>query len=377
MIYNESYRIFIFKDIMKNHFYSFNRIVLCIGLVLTGMAQGMKRVETDKALLTPEQKRSKPAAVISPQSAGLRAENIARQIFEKLTKADEESGLADIKECTDKPEIALEALLDWYQRFPTIFSKIKWFIPEDKRDDAQADFKYKLAAALNQSILLCLSRSGSSDISLPVTTRDEGSSITSIQLGRFTISSRMRKEGLQAEHSITLVNKIAKMPTYNPDNRIKKAFMNYLFSSVNTDEFQNVLQELLSAIPASQRITKEQFYHALVYGMICFMGSNFSIVEAYSGEGRADLLLVSDVGRLSGSQNCIIEFKYNHSAQEALDQIEAQHYSKYFGKGRIVAVGINIKGSPFQVTCAKKILECPSPTITRSGETVSGTISWS
>ena len=125
-----------------------------------------------------------------------------------------------------------------------------------------------------------------------------------------------------------------------------------------------------------KRVNKEQFYHALVYGMISFMGSSFSIVEAYSGEGRADLLLVSDVGRASGYQNCIIEFKYNHSFGQALQQIEEQHYNKYFGTGTVVGVGINIKGNPFQVTCGKKILTLKAPGITKNGKEFSGTISW-
>jgi Protein of unknown function (DUF1703). len=303
---------------------------------------------------------------ISPQQVHIPAENGARLTFEALS-----TGLDRAQ------EDGLKVLLNWYQRFPTIFTKIKWFTPEDVREEAQVDFKFKLAGALHHSILSCLAQGSSESSAIgPEFFPGYNSYTSSIRLGGFEIQSVISKADLQARHSIQVVDKGLAVPKYNQDNKIKQAFMNYLFSRDDTKDFQNVLQKLLSAIPANVRIAKEQFYHALVYGMISFMGSSFSIIEAYSGEGRADILLVSDAGLGTGSQNCIIEFKYNHSVGEALDQIESMHYSKYFGSGDVIAVGINIKSRPFTVTCAKKVIRCESPAIASAGDTVSGTVAW-
>ena len=127
----------------------------CMSLIV--MLQGMQTrsggyPETPKkrALENPKtpdrplkkQKRSQ----VSPHVVPLRAENSSRNIFETLLTED-----------ADASVLALEILLNWYERFPVLFSKIKWSTPQDKTASMQADFKYKLAAALHCCIFQCQS----------------------------------------------------------------------------------------------------------------------------------------------------------------------------------------------------------------------------
>lgn len=327
---------------------------------------------------TPSRKRATSPVNVSPQHVEVPAENMARYIFQSLTKKVEDEEIEDTLVCADSPEIALSALLGWYTRFPSILTKIKWYIPEDTREDRQQDFKYKLVAALQQTVLRCLAWSSKTKISDPVVFYEENDTCSaSIVLGGFVITSSISKATLKAKHSIALKKKESSMPEYNPANRIKSALMGYLFDLTDMSSgFQSVLQEILSVIQSSKRISKEQFYHALIYGLISFMGSNFSIIEAYTGNGRADLLLVGSSGKFSGNQNCIVEFKYKRTAKEAVDQIKSMDYGRYFHQGPVIVVGININDNPFGVTTYKEIIQIKQPEITTTGSKASGTVSW-
>ena len=132
-----------------------------------------------------------------------------------------------------------------------------------------------------------------------------------------------------------------------------------LFDKDDTARLQAGLQAIFSHIPQELRINKEQFYHALIYGMISFLGSNFGQIEVYTGQGRADLIVQHDeLGK------CIIEFKLNSDVQVALAQIESQKYSMYFGPGDVLAIGINVQHNPLAVTCAKNMITIESPRVT-------------
>ena len=94
------------------------------------------------------------------------------------------------------------------------------------------------------------------------------------------------------------------------------------------------------------------------------------MVEAYTGIGRADLVLISDLGK-----SIIGYFKLNKTAAEALQQIKTEHYTKFFaGKGAVQAVGINIYHKcrrPLKVTCAKEEIMFPAIETTTRESTVS------
>ena len=375
LIYDCNYEILYCEDIMVN-FYRTCRIAvfLCLGLpfvvqlCVAGATPLTPPANKKRAVSSISQEGEDGGQLaISPQAALLPVTNMAREVLEMLATGLNGAG-----------EDALKPFAAWYLKFPTLFNKIRWSTPDDERDKLQNDFKYKLAGALHHCILSCLSQSCTPIISMPKNDLGTEKCTSSIDLGRYVIRSQIATNTLRPKHFITLVDNNKPMPTYNGNNRIKKTFMDYLFKPDDTQEFQAVLQELLSAIPEELREAKEQFYHALVYGMLSFMGSSFSIVEAYSGKGRADLLLVSDIGKATGTQNCIIEFKYGKNVQDALQQIESQNYCAYFNADKNVtvqAVGINIRGKSakksFQVTCAKKMITVSAPTITAKNGTSS------
>lgn len=363
----------------------------CVSTMMTGGTYGMERREPvqvctplkrqriyePRELLTPKSLVSPvmPQKIISrrhffgvsPQQVHMPADNVARLIYKIL--ADGSAGSSGE---------AISAILNWQQKFPAIFGKIKWFTRDDLRVEMQADFRFKLAGALHHTILTCLAKSSYADSVVQSRKIQEigiDTCVSILRLGGFLCASKISKLELRPEFSFRRVSGDF-MPVYKQENKIKESLKNYLFSVQDTPDFQQVLQDILSSIPECMRVHKEQFYHALVYGMISFMGSSFSMIEAYSGEGRADMLLVSDMGD-GCSRNCIIEFKFNRSAEEALQQIETMQYGKYFGSGSVIAVGINIKEHPLQVSCAKKIIYCPAPTVNQEGAGAFGSIAWS
>lgn len=358
-----------------------------------GLKRGLVRAEVPEAprkrmresmdggiCLTPQASNSVGSGVrmsrMSPQKVFVPAKNCARRVFDCLSRSFD-GNMSVLSERAVQAN-ALQVLLEWYEKFPTLFGKIKWYVKEDKRDEFQKNFKFKLAAALHYIILSCLAESFSERAQglMPKVAVDKHKSVSTLLLNGFSVQSVIRKEDLRASHSIDVVAEDLPRPTYDYENCMKKVMLKYFFDKDdNSEGFQNVLQKLLAGIPGRLRVNKEQFYHALIYGMIGFMGSSFSIVEAYSGEGRADLLLMNN-GSTGNMQNCVIEFKYNSSAQAALAQIEDMHYGKYFGGEEAVAIGINIKKKPFNVTCDKKIIRCVKPVITRAGNKVSGSVLW-
>jgi hypothetical protein len=362
----------------------------CVSIIIIGDIYGMvgrdpvqvctplkrQRVYEPKQLSSPMSLVASPVAMqksisrrlfnISPQQVQIPADNVARRIYKILAEGAEHS-----------TKDAVFAILNWQQKFPMLFGKIRWFTPEDQRDEMKVDFKFKLAGALHHTILTCLAKSSYSDSVVQSTKiQENGVDIcrSTLRLGGFLCTSIISKIEQRPGYSFKKINSDL-VPVYKKENRIKESLKNYLFSIQDTPDFQQVLQDILSSIPVDMRVNKEQFYHALVYGMISFMGSSYSMVEVYSGEGRADMLLVSDLGD-GNSRNCIIEFKFNRSAEEALQQIETMQYGKYFGSGSIIAVGINIKENPLQVSCIKKIIYCPAPVVSQVDGAARGAISW-
>ena len=79
----------------------------------------------------------------------------------------------------------------------------------------------------------------------------------------------------------------------------------------------------------------EHYYHALLYTMLTSFGADV-VAEEPTAKGCTDLTLRMPKGIF------VIEVKYNHSAQDALDQINAKGYAeKYRLDGRpIIKVGI-------------------------------------
>ncbi len=308
---------------------------------------------------TPPAKKPRLSVAISPQSAVVPAVNTARTILGLLAE--------------EKRERALGELNVWYKCIPGIMQKIKWATTEPSY------FRYNMDSALLYSIFLCLANSASANETLTLTkpSAEQDSKNTnqvSVELGNTLLSGTIQRKSKDPSR-ITFTCKSLpgkKALVYNPENAIKKAFTEKLFSTDETQDFVSMVGKIINTIPQYMREQKEQFYHTLIYGMIRFMGSSLPIVEAYTGAGRADLILQSSYG----SKNCIIEFKYNDSAANALAQIKSKQYQKIFGKETVKAIGINIAGlDRLTVTSKEKMLRYEEPIVTRKGDECSLVIS--
>lgn len=344
------------------------RLFVISCLVLCTMAYGMKRglkghnvpvgkssklrraEETSIQVPSTPVKRVLAArrVVVSPQKAQVDARNTVRCMFEALKNSDK--GLA--------VQNALRTFAEWRQRFPAYFGKIHWRVPLEGEDELQ--FKYKLNSALDSALLLCIangSRHAGQELIAPAFASTYTANQVKVSFGGFQMIVENSLGG-QFKYEMTRTGTCETL-SYNPNNSIKQTLTTWLFHENDVDHLQEGLQAVFSHIPQELRINKEQFYHALIYGMISFLGSNFGQIEVYTGQGRADLIVQHDV-----LGKCIIEFKLNSNAQGALAQIQAQKYSMYFGPGQVLAIGINIQHAPLTVTCAKKIITITSPQIT-------------
>ena len=94
----------------------------------------------------------------------------------------------------------------------------------------------------------------------------------------------------------------------------------------------------------------EHYYHALLYTLLVSFGADVCAEEP-SAKGRCDLTLRMPKGIY------IMEIKYNHSVQEALDQIDLKDYAgKYALDGRpITKVGITFSSTERNITDWKAV----------------------
>ncbi|MBL7815379.1 MAG: AAA family ATPase [Saprospiraceae bacterium] len=113
--------------------------------------------------------------------------------------------------------------------------------------------------------------------------------------------------------------------------------MNRAFASQNLAQVKTILESLLADLP-DQTFQKqsEGLYHGLIHLVFSYLGL-YASSEVHSSKGRADAVVqtLTDV--------YIFEFKFNKTAQEALDQIVKQNYAaKYQASGRtITGIGVN------------------------------------
>jgi hypothetical protein len=89
----------------------------------------------------------------------------------------------------------------------------------------------------------------------------------------------------------------------------------------------------------------EHYYHAILYTLLAAFGADVRAEEP-SAKGCSDLTLKMPKGIY------VMEIKYNHSADEALDQIDKKGYAeKYLSDGRpITKVGIAFSSEERNIT---------------------------
>lgn len=102
------------------------------------------------------------------------------------------------------------------------------------------------------------------------------------------------------------------------------------------DLFCIQLKSLFANIPYNLHIQQEKYYHSLFQFMGTLLGFDIQS-EIATDAGRIDLTLITK------KYIYLFEFKFNETAQKALDQIESKkYYEKYLGKNKqIILVGVS------------------------------------
>lgn len=121
---------------------------------------------------------------------------------------------------------------------------------------------------------------------------------------------------------------------------IHKSFINKDLGRVRM-----ILNAILADLP-SQTFEKqtEGLYHGLLHIIFNYLGM-FMQSEVHSSWGRADIVVQTS------TDVYVFEFKFNKTAQDALNQIERQKYvAKYRASGKsIMAIGCNFNSQTQQI----------------------------
>jgi hypothetical protein len=111
------------------------------------------------------------------------------------------------------------------------------------------------------------------------------------------------------------------------------------FTTKNLKQVKTILNSLLADLPnETYRTQTEGLFHGLIHLTFSYLGL-YASSEVHSSQGHADAVVqtTTDV--------YIFEFKFNKTAQEALDQMTEKDYAgKYRASGKtITGIGVNFK----------------------------------
>ena len=130
----------------------------------------------------------------------------------------------------------------------------------------------------------------------------------------------------------------------------------------NLTPFIEALQAFYAGLPYQWEHDNrnEHYYHALLYTLLTSFGADVTAEEP-TAKGCADLTLRMSKGIY------VMELKYDHTAQEALDQIDKKGYArKYLSDGRpVTKVGISFSSKDRNIIEWK---EAPSPSLPEGRE---------
>ena len=103
------------------------------------------------------------------------------------------------------------------------------------------------------------------------------------------------------------------------------------------DEALQMLADFLETIPYCDNTNYEGHYQQMFYIIFALLTDYNIIVEQHTAKGRIDITMET------ADTIYVMELKFNKSAQEALDQINAKHYAQAFAlkNKEIVKVGLN------------------------------------
>ena len=119
--------------------------------------------------------------------------------------------------------------------------------------------------------------------------------------------------------------------------RVVIADISSYINSGKMDEALQMLADFLETIPYCDNTNYEGHYQQMLYIIFALLTDYNIIVEQHTAKGRIDITMET------ADTIYVMELKFNKSAQEALDQINAKHYTQAFAlkNKEIVKVGLN------------------------------------
>ena len=119
--------------------------------------------------------------------------------------------------------------------------------------------------------------------------------------------------------------------------RVAIADMSVLIRKGDIDGGLQLLADFLETVPYCDNTNYEGHYQQMLYVIFALLTDYNIIVEQHTAKGRIDITLETN------STIYVMELKFNKTAQEALDQINAKHYADAFKmkEKEIVKVGVN------------------------------------
>ena len=117
------------------------------------------------------------------------------------------------------------------------------------------------------------------------------------------------------------------------------AKMSVLLKNGDLDAAFTLLNEFLETVPYCDNTNYEGHWQQTLYIMFALLTNYRIIVEQHTAKGRMDMVLETN------DAIYVMELKFNKTAKEALDQIEARHYAETFkmrGK-KVVKIGLNFE----------------------------------
>ena len=133
----------------------------------------------------------------------------------------------------------------------------------------------------------------------------------------------------------SLVNYVKARPDSN--DYLRKVYFQWRRGAATLADFMQVLKDFYSSIPYDVANDNERHYQAILYAVLASFGADIR-VEERTAAGRADLVL------LMPREIYLMELKYGHTVQEAMEQLRTKDYTvKYRHDGRPVRLlAINI-----------------------------------
>ena len=121
------------------------------------------------------------------------------------------------------------------------------------------------------------------------------------------------------------------------EGRIVIADISEKLNNSDVDGGLQLLADFLETVPYCDNTNYEGHYQQMLYVIFALLTDYNIIVEQHTAKGRIDITLETN------STIYVMELKFNKTAQEALDQINAKHYSDAFKmkEKEIVKVGVN------------------------------------